>query len=202
VLRKFVIGLVVLGLVGCGGGDDGNGGDSGGSGGPERVKNPTQGPDQIKGTPGDDEVAETEDDAIDEIDCGEGEDKVLKPDARDRLTNCETVGWTAKPLGEAPYENVITVVPIVSPGGAQFTATCPQADCQGELELRTPEERKPLGRGAFNLAKGVEGQIVVTLTKRGSELAKSEGFVRVVIRSGGGINSGFSTFFKETAPGA
>lgn len=199
-VRRLVIGLVVLGLAGCGGGDDGGGGDGGGGSGGE-VKNPTAGPDQIAGSEGDDRILETEDDAIDEIACGEGEDRVLKPDARDRLdASCETVGWTSKPLSEALYENEITVTPVISPGSAQFTATCLEADCTGDLELRTPDQRKPLGKGSFNLAKGQEGQIVVTLDARGARLVQRSGLVRVVIRSGG-VNSGFTTFFAKAAAG-
>lgn len=192
------------------GGDDqltgGDGDDEFAAGAGKDVVEGRGGNDKIDGGPdddflyggdGDDTFPESEDDAVDVIDCGAGKDSVAKPDARDELLpSCEEAGWTAKPLGETPYENTISVAPKLSAGRAEFTATCPDEPCQGEFELRTPTDRKPLGQGNFTLAKDQASPILVTLNKRGDELVKRSGYVRVVIRSNG-VNSGFTTFFKR-----
>jgi hypothetical protein len=153
--------------------------------------------DFLYGGDGDDKFGDNEDDAVDVIDCGPGKDSITKPDARDELLpSCEDAGWTSKPLSEQVYENTITVAPDLGPGSAVFTATCPQKACDGDLELRTPHDRRLLGKGTFTLAKGQASPVSVTLNKRGDELVKRSGYVRVVIRANG-VNSGFTTFFRK-----
>ena len=206
-------------LAGCGGGDD-NDGLTGGAGDDkitgtsgadvidgkagEDVLEGEDGNDEITGGDdadfvyggaGDDRFPDSEDDAVDVHDCGEGKDLVAQPDARDQLLpNCEEAGWTARAPGE-PYENTIAVRPVVQGRAVEFGAACPSG-CAGVLELRTPTDRKLLGRGRFDLAAGVQGAIGGRLTERGEELFARTGYFRIVLRVDG-VNSGFTTFLGQ-----
>jgi RTX calcium-binding nonapeptide repeat (4 copies) len=214
--RLVLVGLVAaVGLAGCGGGDSdgvtGGAGDdkiSGTSGADvldgkagEDVIEAQAGDDEITGGddadflyggPGDDRFLASEDDAVDVHDCGEGKDFVAEPDARDQLLpDCEEAAWTAKPPGE-PYDNRIDVAPTVRDRSVEFGASCPDG-CVGVLELRTPTDRKLLGKGRFDLAPGKAGAIRARLTSRGRELFSRSGYFRIVLRVAG-VNSGFTTF--------
>ena len=103
--------------------------------------------------------------------------------------DCEEAAWTDKPPGE-PYANRIDVQPEVRSGSVEFGATCPSG-CAGGIELRTPSDRKLLGKGRFDLAAGRAGAIEARLTARGRELRG--GYFRIVLRVGG-VNSGFTTY--------
>ena len=211
-----LIGLVLaIGAAGCGGDDSdgvaGSAGDdkiSGTSGADvldgkagEDVIEAQAGDDEITGGddadflyggPGDDRFLASEDDAVDVHDCGDGEDFVAEPDARDQLLpDCEQAAWTDKPPGQ-PYENRIDVKPAIQRGAVEFGATCPSG-CAGVLELRTPTDRKLLGKGRIDLAAGEPGAIRARLTDRGQELFSRSGYFRIVLRVGG-VNSGFTTY--------
>lgn len=152
--------------------------------------------DFVYGGEGDDEFIDDEDDAVDVVECGPGEDLVGKLDTRDEVNpDCERVGWTAKPPSEELYENTINVTPKITPGSVEFTGTCPAA-CSGEIELRTPRDRKPLGEGSFQLTAGQPGPITAKVQKSGDELLSRGGYIRIVLRSEG-INSGFTTFLSK-----
>ena len=151
-------------------------------------------PDFLYGGDGDDRFLETEDDAVDVLDCGEGEDVVTKPDARDQLfPSCETVHWTNRPP-EEPYENTISVQPTREGSALAFKATCPER-CRGVIELRTQTDRKLLGQGRFDLAAGTPGTVRASVNRLGKQRLAG-GYVRVVLHSEGG-NSGFNTFIEQ-----
>ena len=122
-------------MAGCGGGDDGGSDEVAGTDADDKLtgtdgddkldagagEDVVQGgagndeitggddPDFLYGGDGDDRFLASEDDAVDVHDCGEGEDVVTEPDARDQLfPTCETVHWTNRPPGE-PYENTMSV---------------------------------------------------------------------------------------------
>lgn len=146
--------------------------------------------DFLYGGPGDDRFLASEDDAVDVHECGDGKDFVAEPDARDQLLpDCEEAAWTDRPPGE-PYANRIDVAPEVRARSVAFEAACP-GGCSGVLELRTPSDRKLLGRGRFDLAAGSPGMIEARLTSRGREMFG--GYFRIVLRAGG-VNSGFTTY--------
>jgi hypothetical protein len=164
------------------------------------------GADFLYGGAGDDRFVESEDDALDVHDCGPGDDVVAEPDTRDQLLpSCERGAWTALPLSEKPYENTMTVKPRISSAAVEFTGTCAEPGCEGTIELRTPNDRKALGRGRFALAAGKAGPVRVTLDRRG--LVQRGGYIRVVLRARpacGGcphpqptVNSGFTTYFAQ-----
>jgi hypothetical protein len=151
-------------------------------------------PDFLYGGAGDDRFLASEDDAVDVHDCGEGDDVVTEPDARDQLfPSCETVHWTNKPPGE-PYDNTMSVAPTREGDALVFEATCPE-QCSGVIELRTPTDRKLLGEGRIDLAAGQAGTVRASLTALGEERLAG-GYVRVVLRSEG-VNSGFNTFIEQ-----
>jgi hypothetical protein len=151
-------------------------------------------PDFLYGGDGDDRFVASEDDAVDVHDCGPGEDVVTEPDARDQLfPTCETVHWTNLPPGE-PYGNTMSVEPRREAGALVFDATCPDG-CTGAIELRTPTDRKLLGKGRFDLAAGEAGTVSASVTRLGEERL-ADGYVRVVLRSDG-VNSGFNTFIER-----
>jgi RTX calcium-binding nonapeptide repeat (4 copies) len=214
--------LVAGGLAGAGcGGDEGNGSDEvigtddddklTGTGGDDKMdggagEDVVQGeagndeitggddPDFLYGGDGDDRFLETEDDAVDVLDCGEGEDVVTKPDARDQLfPSCEIVHWTDRPP-EEPYPNTISVEPKREGDALAFEATCPER-CSGVIELRTQADRKLLGQGRFDLAAGEAGTVRASVNRLGEERLAG-GYVRVVLHSEGG-NSGFNTFIEQ-----
>ena len=189
-------------LSGLGGADvvEGKGGDDEIDGG--------DGTDFLYGGDGDDRFLESEDDAVDVHDCGPGTDFVAEPDARDQvLPSCERVAWTARPLDERPYENTMTVKPRISGATAEFTGTCAKPGCEGTIELRTPNERKPLGRGRVRLDAGSPGPVRVSLNRDGRELVQRGGYVRVVLwarprcdgcgRPQPKSPSGFNTYFAR-----
>jgi hypothetical protein len=213
--------LAAAALTGCGGGGDGDGALRGGAqddqltgtegadtiaaedgedvvegkGGDDEIDGGA-GPDFLYGGDGDDRFVESEDDEVDVHDCGPGADRVAEPDTRDELLpSCEDAGWTAKPPGDDPFENTITVQPAVGAGRAEFEGTCP-AGCAGEVELRTPRDRVLLGSGRFQLAAGTPGAITAALNADGDELVRRGGYFRVVLRSGE-VNSGFTTFLRK-----
>jgi hypothetical protein len=217
---RLVLVLTAALLAGCGGG----GGDGSLTGGPKDDKlvgtedadtiDGAAGEDVIEARGGDDEIRggddedfldggdgadrflESEDDAVDVHDCGPGQDVVAEPDARDEiLPSCERAGWTAKPPGEEPFENTISVAPEIGGGHADFEASCPKG-CTGQIELRTPRDRLLLGRGDFQLAGGRAGSIRSSFNHDGDELLARGGYVRVVLRAGG-VNSGFTTYLKK-----
>ncbi len=151
-------------------------------------------PDFLYGGDGDDRFLASEDDAVDVHDCGEGMDVITEPDARDQLLpSCEKAHWTNLPPGE-PYANTISVQPEREPGAFVFDATCPDG-CTGLIELRTPTDRKLLGKGRFDLAAGDAGTVTASLTRLG-ERRLGNGYVRVVLRSAG-IDSGLNTFIER-----
>jgi hypothetical protein len=151
-------------------------------------------PDFLYGGDGDDRFLASEDDAVDVHDCGEGNDVVTEPDARDQLfPTCETVHWTNRPPGE-PYDNTMSVAPRREAEALMFEATCPEG-CTGVVELRTPTDRKLLGEGRFELAPAEPGVVRASLTALGKERLAG-GYVRVVLRSDG-VNSGFNTFIER-----
>jgi hypothetical protein len=156
-----------------------------------------EGRDFLDGGAGDDRFLEGEDDALDVHDCGEGDDLVAEPDARDELQpSCERAGWTALPPSGEPYEHTIVVKPRLKGRRARFTATCAEPGCRGEVELRTPNGRDLLGSGRFDLAAGTPGPIAARLTRRGGQTVAVGGYVRVVLRVAG-VNSGFTTYMKR-----
>ena len=153
--------------------------------------------DRLVGTAGDDVFLESEDDVVDTISCGGGQDLVSKPDARDILAgDCEEVGWTARPLAPGrAFENRISIPPAFAADTVTFVATCRQA-CEGVIELHTPASRELLGSGEFELPAGEESEITASLTSEGQAHAEA-GETRVVIRASNGrpaerVNSGFT----------
>ena len=157
----------------------------------------TAGADRLVGTNGDDVFLESEDDMVDTITCGGGQDFVSKPDARDILaSDCEEVGWTARALApNRPFENRISITPRFDGDAVVFEATCRQA-CEGVIELHTPAIRELLGSGEFELPGGEQGEITASLTPEGRDHAQSSE-TRVVLRASNGqpterVNSGFT----------
>jgi hypothetical protein len=162
-----------------------------GKGGDDRITGGDEA-DFLYGGDGNDRFLADEDDAVDVHDCGAGADVVEEPDARDQLLpNCERAGWTDRPPGVA-YDNRIDVQPAISGGSAEFHLRCPRR-CTGVLELRTPSDRRLLGKGRFKLAAARTDAVRAAVNARGRELIGRGGYVRVVLRSGG-VNSGFTTF--------
>jgi RTX calcium-binding nonapeptide repeat (4 copies) len=207
-------------VAGCGGGDDSGSGEVAGTEADDKLtgtdandkldgkegEDVVQGeagndeitggddPDFLYGGDGDDRFLASEDDAVDVHDCGAGEDVVTEPDARDQLfPTCETAHWTNRPPSE-PYTNTMSVAPRREAGALVFDATCPDG-CTGVIELRTPNDRKLLGEGRFDLAAGEPGTVRATVTRLGEERL-ANGYVRVVLRSDG-VNSGFNTFIEQ-----
>lgn len=215
----LVVPLIALSLAACGGGSDDSdtlqgspnddeivgtedadtiealaGNDSvEGKGGDDEIDG-GEGEDFLYGGDGNDHFVNGEDDAVDVHDCGPGEDVVEKLDTRDELQpSCEKAGWTAKPPSDEPYENAVDVVPQMDGATLAFNVDCPVgAPCEGELELRTPRDRKLLGKVTFT----EPGLVQVVANKEGEELIRRGGYVRIVIRSAG-INSGFTTFIRR-----
>jgi serine/threonine-protein kinase len=158
----------------------------------------TDGADKLVGTAGDDVFLDSEDDMVDTISCGDGQDFVAKPDTRDILAaDCEEVGWTARPLApNRPFENRIMARPTVSGDKITFEATCRRA-CEGIIELHTPQSRELLGTDTFELPAG-GGEITTSLTGEGQSYVETGVNVRVVLRASYGQptkreNSGFTT---------
>ena len=152
------------------------------------------GRDFLYGGDGDDRFLASEDDALDVHDCGGGRDVVTEPDTRDELLpSCEEARWTAGEADDDGYENTVVLGPRIARGRLAFSAACPERRCAGAIELRTPNDRKLLGRGRFALAAGPRGPLGAKLTERGREAVARGGYVRVVLRSGG-VNSGFTTY--------
>lgn len=151
--------------------------------------------DFLYGGAGNDRFLMSEDDAVDVHDCGAGKDLVAKPDTRDELLpDCEEAGWSAVPLSEASFENTLTVTPALAPRTADFEGSCPDA-CEGVIELRTPRDRRVIGKGRFRLAAGERGRVRAVLSKSGDEFVRRGGYVRVVLRSRL-VNTGFTTFIQ------
>lgn len=151
--------------------------------------------DFLYGGDGDDRFLASEDDAVDVHDCGSGTDFVAEPDTRDELLpSCEEAAWTARPPGE-PYENTIAVQPKLQRRTAEFAASCP-GGCAGVVELRTPHDRKLLGKGRFEIAADRHGRIRAPLNARGEELLGRGGYFRIVLRVAN-VNSGFTTFLAQ-----
>ena len=214
-----VLSVTAVTLAACGGGGDGGDGLKGsekadqivgtedddsieagagddsveGKGGDDEIDG-GEGKDFLYGGEGDDHFVNGEDDAVDVHDCGPGNDLVENLDTRDEIQpSCEKAGWTAKPPSDEAYENSVDVVPQLDGATVAFNVDCQvAASCQGELELRTPRDRKLLGKAAFTEA----GVVQAVANKEGKELIARGGYVRVVIRSGG-INSGFTTFIQR-----
>ena len=156
-----------------------------------------KGVDNLDAGDGDDVFADSEDDAVDVLNCGPGQDRVSKPDTRDILGgDCEDVGWTAR-SPEEPYENTISVSPSISGRTVTFQAACKET-CEGVIELRTPTSRELLGTGEFELQGGEEGTITAELNSQGETHVQSGVNMRVVLRASHGdpaarVDSGFTT---------
>ena len=219
VRRIAVIATLVVALAGCGGGGSGtitggtgddkltgtDGDDVFDAGAGEDVVEAGAGNDEITGGDdadflyggdGDDRFLASEDDAVDVHDCGAGTDFVAEPDTRDQLLpECEQAAWRDLQPGE-PYNNKISVTPTLEGRTVEFEGTCPK-DCAGTIDLATPTDRRRLGQGRFQLAAGAPGAITASLTAAGQELLRRGGYVRIVLRGGPGVHSGFTTFLRR-----
>jgi hypothetical protein len=219
VRRTALIATLAVALAGCGGGESStitggagddkltgtDGDDVFDAGAGEDVVEAGAGNDEITGGEdadflyggdGDDRFLASEDDAVDVHNCGAGADFVAEPDTRDQLLpECEQTAWRDVPPGE-PYNNKISVAPTLGRRTVRFEGTCAKA-CAGTIDLATPTDRRRLGQGRFQLAAGVPGAITATLTAAGQQLLRRGGYVRVVLRGGPDVHSGFTTFLRR-----